>query len=99
MSIATGLVALGSTQASALPISAKYNYFSTVAASTGCILRNDVAVGTEIHVKNGGANTLNIYPPLGGTADAGATNAATTIAAGVAARLHYAGNGNWYRSY
>ena len=44
MSIATGLVALGSTQASALPISAKYNYFSTVAASTGCILRNDVAV-------------------------------------------------------
>lgn len=98
MSIATGLTSTGNTQLSAFPIVAKYNYFSTVGASSGCILRPDLPVGTEVFIRNAGANTLNIYPSLGGTIEAGSVNASSTLATNSTARLHYAGNGNWFRS-
>ena len=63
---ATGLTATGSTQATALNLPAATNVFSTVAASTGAIL-NPGSPGDVIDIYNGGANTLTVYPPVGGT--------------------------------
>lgn len=67
------LTALGSTQATAFPLVADSNIFSTVAASTGAILRP--VPGRQI-VLNNGANALSVYPPVGGKINALATNAA-----------------------
>lgn len=64
--VATGLTGLGSTQATALALPAGTNAFTTVAASTGGILPSGTA-GDEIDVYNGGANSLTVYPPVGGT--------------------------------
>jgi hypothetical protein len=75
-----GLVATGSTQATALPIVNDINMFTTVAASTGAVLP---AFGSAfVAVFNGGANSLAVYPPLGGTINGAAANTAFAVAAG-----------------
>jgi len=63
---ATGLTAAGSTQATALNLPATNNFISTAAASTGVVLSPGNA-GDMIFVYNGGANSVTVYPPLGGT--------------------------------
>lgn len=91
--VATGLTAAGSTQTGALGLSNSVNVVSTVAASTGVRLptvAGDVHVvqsGDVVTVFNRGANALSVYPPVGGTIDSLATNAAFSVAAGKAARF------------
>lgn len=63
--VASALTALGASQATALPLGADNNAFSTVAAGTGAILPQ-MNPGDDITVYNGGANALLIYPPVGG---------------------------------
>lgn len=63
---ATALVAAGTTQATALALPADNNFVGTAAASTGVILPPGNA-GDSIFVYNGGANSLTVYPPVGGT--------------------------------
>lgn len=63
---ATALTAAGSTQATALSLPATNNFVSTAAASTGVILPPGNA-GDMLFVYNGGANSLTVYPPVGGT--------------------------------
>lgn len=75
-----GAVALGNSQGTAYALSACVTRFGTVAASTGAILPVG-AGGDDYIVTNFGANTLNIFPPVGGTIDNGSANAAVTIAA------------------
>jgi hypothetical protein len=65
--VATALVATGASQATALALPAAINAFATVAASTGAILPSDALPGDEVEVYNGGASSLAVYPPLGGT--------------------------------
>ena len=60
------LTAAGSTQADALALPAANNFISTAAASTGVILPPGNA-GDWIFVYNGGANSVTVYPPVGGT--------------------------------
>lgn len=88
----SGLTATGSTIADALPISADLNAFSTVAASTGCILP---AAGTRgmIVIHNAGASTLNVYPQATETINAGTAGAAFTITANGTRRFFPALNG------
>lgn len=77
----TGLTATGtSSQAAAFPIVSKCAIFGTVAANSGALLP---ARGRVLGV-NGGANTLSLYPPVGGNINGGATNAAISIPAGKA---------------
>jgi hypothetical protein len=79
---ATGLTATGSSsQANAYAISSKFSIFSTVAANSGAILP---ARGRAI-VVNGGANSLSLYPPVGGNINGGSTNAAIAVPAGKSA--------------
>lgn len=62
--VAAALTATGTTQATALPLGADNNNFTTVAAGSGCILPA-MNPGDDITVYNGGANALLIYPPVG----------------------------------
>lgn len=79
----TGATATGATQGTAYQISAVNTKFGTVAASTGAILppASVTSPGDELTVSNFGANTLNVYPAVGGAIDNGSANAAVTIAA------------------
>lgn len=99
MSLATGLTALGSTQATALPLGAKFNHFGTVGASTGARLPSDSPLNAEIFVKNGSGTTLNIYPPVGYSIDGGTVNAAVTLSGATTVRFIAKGDGNWYSMY
>lgn len=76
--VATGLVATGATQATALPLPAANNFVATAAASTGVILPPSSG-GDEVFVFNGGANALAVYPPVGASINGGATNAAVSV--------------------
>lgn len=58
--------AAGSTQATALAIVEAITAISTAAASTGVILP-PANVGDRYTVYNGGANSVTVYPPVGGT--------------------------------
>lgn len=94
--LVTGLVAQGSTQATALPLQAVYNVFATVAASTGAILPAGVPKNSEVVVKNGGANALAVYPPAGYVINTLAANASISIAAGSSLRFISDGAGNFW---
>ena len=64
--VVSGQTAAGSTQATAFVLGAAITAFSTAAASTGAILP-PANVGDRFEVYNGGANSLTVYPPVGGT--------------------------------
>lgn len=94
--IDVGLVATGAAQATALPLRAVFNHLATVASSTGVILPAGLPRNGEVVVKNAGANTLNIYPPVGNAINGGSANAAVTLAAGSTLRLISLGTGDFY---
>lgn len=75
----TGLTATGTTQAGALVLPADVNKFTTVGASSGCIIP-PLNGGDNIVVVNSGANALSLYPPVGGFINALGQNAAYSIA-------------------
>jgi hypothetical protein len=79
------LTAAGTTQATALAIGNDINVVTTAAASTGVILRSDLAAGDSQEVVNYGANTLTVYPPVGGKINNGSANAGVTIATNTSA--------------
>jgi hypothetical protein len=74
--------ATGSTQATALQVQTDFEVYSTVAASTGCILPSNMSVADQGWIFNHGASSLSVYPPVGGKISTGATNAAFAVAAG-----------------
>jgi len=83
--VANTLTAAGSSQATALAIGADINIFTTTASSTGAILPSTLGAGDSMTVVNHGANTLSVYPPVGGKIANGSTNAAFSVAATKAA--------------
>ena len=80
-SVATGLTAAGTTQATALSITADANFVSTVGASSGVIIYNGVIGDSVFIVNDGGANPLTVYPPVGSKFNSLATNTGFTLAA------------------
>lgn len=72
------VIATGTTGPTAYPMQMGNTQFGTVAASTGGILPSGATTGDSCFIFNNGANTLTIYPPTGGTINAGAS---VTIAA------------------
>jgi hypothetical protein len=79
-SVATGLTAAGTTQATALSLTADANFVSTVGASSGVQVYNGVIGDSCFIVNDGGANPLTVYPPTGGKFNNLATNAGFTLA-------------------
>ena len=88
------LTATGSNQAGALviPSGQDMSIFTTVAASTGCILpAYGVGLGEEYCIANHGANALLVYPPVGGYMGSAAQNAGYSLAAGKAGYFRWIG--------
>ena len=94
--VATGLTAAGTTQATALALNNQYNVVSTVAANSGTVLPAPGAGGLIVTINNRGANTLNVYPNSGATIDALAANAATTVPANGQLIIEAASATQWY---
>ena len=95
-SLQTGLTALGSTQSTAFPLTNNsWHEFTTVASGTGAILPTGMAP-SEIRVFNNGANPLRIYPPVGGTINAGTANLPVSLAAGNGLTYWASSPSNWY---
>jgi hypothetical protein len=99
-SVATGISAAGSTQATGTAISKDFNVVSTVLSGNGVTLPTAVA-GMRITVINTSANALNVYPLGNGIINSAAANAAYSQPAG--ARLDFictaaatAPGGQWY---
>lgn len=81
-----GLVAAGTTQATALALSSAVNLVTTVAAGAG--VRLPLAQpGDEVLVYNGGASVLTVYPPVGHSIGTAATNAGASVPPGAEARF------------
>lgn len=78
-SVANNLTATGSTQATALALPGDYNYFTTVAASTGTVLPF-MNPGDEVSIYNKGANALSVYPPTGAVINGLSANTAYSVA-------------------
>lgn len=93
-SMTTGIVAAGSTQATATAITDVINSVDTVAASTGVRLPAAIK-GQFISVSNHGANTLNVYPATGETVEGLATNAPFPLLKGQIYRAGCPANGQW----
>lgn len=93
--------AAGTNQGNALPLPSDGVLFTTVAASTGTILP---ATGPQCNVfdsfiiVNHGANTLSVYPPVGGKIANGSANAAFSVAATKTAWFISLGGGNFAAS-
>jgi len=92
--VASGLTATGSTQGTALAITANFNQFTTVAASTGAVLpalssspQLGVTNGDSIEVFNAGANALAVYPPSGSSINGLSANIAISVPANKGARF------------
>lgn len=93
--VGTALVAAGTVQADALAITADVNVIGTAAAGTGVRLPTGKKIGSRMVIKNRGANTANIFPATGGTVNAGAANAAITVAAAAVVELIQVSTNNW----
>lgn len=83
----TTLTATGTNQATALAIYKEFNHFTTVASSTGCILRADLNAGDSMVTSNYGAQTLSVYPPGTGAIQNGSASAAFSVAANKVAKF------------
>lgn len=77
--IAAALVAAGTTQGTALLVSADTNLFGTVASGAGAIVYAGQS-GDSCEVYNGGANSLTIYPPVGSRFNQVAVNGGIQLA-------------------
>jgi hypothetical protein len=73
----TGLVASGATQG-AQPIENEIVVYATSTSTYGPTLPSGNAGDTYI-IGNNSANTINVWPPVGGVIQAGAVDAADTI--------------------
>ena len=95
-SLQTGLTALGSTQSTAFPLTNNtWHEFTTVASGTGAILPAG-KTPSEVRVFNDSANPLRVYPPVGGTINAGTVNLPVSLAAGNGLTYWASSLSNWY---
>lgn len=78
--VQTGVTAVGASQATAFALGAAITAISTAAASTGVILPSGAAAGDQLTVYNGGANSVTVYPPVGGTINNLSANTGLAVA-------------------
>lgn len=81
--VGNGIVAAGTTQATATELIFGINMIGTVAAGSGVALFDSVT-GASQTVYNGGANAVNVYPPLGRKINGLSTNASHVLATNTA---------------
>lgn len=77
--VSSTLTAAGTSQTDALLLVSDINEVTSTGASSGVLLQPAVK-GDEIFIYNIGGNTLSVYPPVGDSINAVATNGAYTMA-------------------
>jgi len=85
--VATGLKALGKSQGTALHVGAAVMVLEDVAAGSGVVLPDNASPTDSYVIYNGGANAVNVYPPLGGFLNNLAANAPVILASTKAANF------------
>lgn len=95
--VQSGVTAAGTTQATAAVCYGDNIWVTTCAAGAGIILSTNSAFGPgdDVYVTNQGANTLTVYPPVGGQINALGVNVGFTIAAGKQTNLRCMGAGTY----
>ena len=95
-STATGIVAAGTSQATATAITAQINVISSVSAGTGIILPT-VSTGTPVTVfhRATGGHTLSVYPPVGQQIEGLGTNAPSGMIQNGSNDFVYVGGNTW----
>lgn len=90
-SVATGLTAVGTNQATALQLSKALNVISTAASSTGVALptASSVGIGGEVLVYNDGSNAIKVYSNAGVIDTIDGTAGATGVTLTNAKRCRY----------
>ncbi len=78
--VSPSLTATGTTQATALIMINGINMLGTVTSGTGVVMSPQNLPGTSQTVYNGGANPVNVYPPLGSRINNLAVNAPHLLA-------------------
>lgn len=95
-SVATALTAAGTTQGTALAISADVNFVSTVGAGSGVIIYNGV-IGDTVYIFNdAGANALTVYPPVGSKINNLATNGGFLLGTNTAVQVSKVSATRWF---
>lgn len=94
--VANTLTATGTTQTTALALTADVNIVTTAAASTGVVLPSTLSAGDEIWVVNYGANSLAVYPPVGGKINNGTLNASISVSTNATVLLKCIDNLNFF---
>lgn len=98
--VATALTAAGSALASALQLTESFNFIGTAAASTGVRLPTDTPVGGMVIIRNGGANSVTIYPPTSaGVINALSAGAGIACAATKTCIAVRTGAGQWFTGF
>lgn len=87
-SVATGLVATGTNQATALLLTNNWNEVDTVATGSGVLLAS-LNMGQQQLVSNNSGSALAVYPPPGMQIDSLAVNQAYSLAAGTRVSFDY----------
>lgn len=93
--VATGLAAAGTTQGTALLVSADANLVSTVGANSGVIIFNGQIGDSVIVFNDGGANALTVYPPVSSKINNLATNSGITLAINTSVLLAKVASTRW----
>lgn len=95
--LVTGLTAAGSAYTDALQLVKDFNVIGTAAAGTGVKLPFSSPLGRVVRVRNGGANTVVVYPPTGFKINGGSANAGVNVASGAVATFVSDGADNYWQ--
>lgn len=83
------VVAAGTTQATATELINGLNGITTAAANSGVILSPVLSTSDCQVVYNGGANAVNVYPPVGSRINALTANGAMVLAPNTACQFWF----------
>ena len=93
--VSSALTATGNSQGTALAVTRPINDVTTVAASTGVVFPA-ATPGMRIVIRNGGSNTLNVYPASGAQINALGTNVAFPIVVATVLEFIALSTTQWY---
>lgn len=86
--------ATGASQGS-LTLPSDFVAYTTSTASNGPTLPSTAGAGDSYLIANNTANSINVWPPTGGSIGSGSANAALAVAAGKSAVFYALGNGSY----
>jgi len=86
--------ATGASQGS-LALPSDFVVYTTSTASNGPTLPTTSQTGDSYLIANNTANSINVWPPVGGKIGTGSTDAALAVGAGKTCTFYSLGNGNF----